>query len=247
MKIIFASLLLLSVTLPTFAQKAAISFKDHRKMEIQIQAFNGNDLMTKTGNIKIADLDSVEFKEEPSDRLVNQLTKKGLVVTVNIEPIQSLSGGEMIYDGSLTFQKIYDLPGKSASEIYQLGKRWVAITFKNSDAVTQSVLENEMIRGEGYAGSAITLSEFPAVYGNLKYQFQVDVKDGRMRFRVYSMEVSTTSAGSYPVSMYTHNQKGEPRTNSQGKNVMKSVTEHCDMLVLSLDKILLGDKKDDDW
>lgn len=148
--------------------------------------------------------------------------------------------------GNSRFQKVIEAPGKTTADLYKLAKRWVALTFTNPDKATYSELENEMVRGAGFQDNAVKLA--PLVVGDMKYQWQIDVKEGKVRFTLSDMTVITTS-GRFSFESYVFKKDGTERVNSQATNVKESFTKQASELSLSLEGSLLETTatKKDDW
>ncbi len=64
---------------------------------------------------------------------------------------------------------------KTQSEIYKKTIEWISFTFKNSNEVIQSQIENDMIRIEGFTESFNGTS-------NAKYIIEISFKEGKYKF-----------------------------------------------------------------
>lgn len=160
----------------------------------------------------------------------------------------SLSGQaqtELSYNsGNAQFQKVLDVPGKSAADLYALATRWVATTFNNPDAATWSKIDGEMVRGQGFDGSGAKLAL--GVRADARYAWQVDVKDSKVRFTVSDMRIITTS-GTFPFEAYVFKKDGSERVNGQATNIKDSFSNIANSLYLSLERTIADPKKGDDW
>lgn len=173
------------------------------------------------------------------------------IVLFALIPFVSLGQAlEMKYNletGGGEFQKVIEVPGKSANELYNLALRWVTKTFKNPESVLQAKLENEMLRGEGQQKDAVTISKTPSVLAILKYEFKIEVKDSKVRILIYNMK-SISSSGSYNVETYIYKKDCSERTNSQATNIKESITLFITGLISSFeDSILEKEKATDKW
>lgn len=145
----------------------------------------------------------------------------------------------------LQYQKVLEIPGMSAADLFKQCKKWVASTYKQAANVEQSELENEMLSGRGNAPGVVKLAAI--AYAGLGYNFKIDFKDGRIRYTVYNMEVLTQSMGDVSIEYYVMKKTGEFRKSNQSSNVQESVSAHCNSLFLSLKDFLTNSAKKDDW
>lgn len=87
--------------------------------------------------------------------------------------------------GTLEGKTIVNFTNKPAPDLYALSKEWISYTFKSSEKVTQSEIENKMIRFNGISTSVIGPSM--SFYFDLEYDIQLDFKDNKLRFRAYNL------------------------------------------------------------
>jgi hypothetical protein len=165
-----------------------------------------------------------------------------MIITLFCLSISSFSQEMKCIDGVAQIQKVVEIEGKSASDIYKAAQHWIAKSFHNKDKVIQSEIENELIRGDGYEPGKVKLAFL--VYSDLKYSFTIDIKDGRMRFTMNNLE-SKSSSGSYSVETYCCKKDGKVRTNGQSQNIKSSIEEFYQQLLKSFEAELNGKK--DDW
>src|SRR5215467_5769149 len=93
-------------------------------------------------------------------------------------------------NGVATVQKVIEVPGKSAADIYKSAIRWISIAFNNPEAVTTSTIENELITGQGSGELSM------AGFNSYKYRLQIDVKDGKARITTENFTI-LTNIGTY--------------------------------------------------
>lgn len=95
--------------------------------------------------------------------------------------------------------------GKTQSEIFKKTIDWVSVSFKNSQAVIQSKIENEFIRIEGFKESLVCINT--SLYGKEcrdgKFVLEISFKDGKYKLEITDieqfLEATTNRSGSnYP-------------------------------------------------
>lgn len=89
----------------------------------------------------------------------------------------------------LTEFVIQEVPGNSASELYQKSLEWINKTYKNPNEVILAKIENDYIRFEGYQQNLFCFNALGAKNCNdVKYQIELSFKDGRYKFGIISLE-----------------------------------------------------------
>ena len=158
-----------------------------------------------------------------------------------------------IATGRMSYTKVMEVEGKTAMELYEMCEKWVAYTFKNEDAVTQSNVEGEMIRGQGMDVKRLVIDKFTQKYGDLIFQFQIDIKDGKIRFKIYDIQ---TNALKYNLEWtedplleeHIYKPDGSERASKKAlryrANIIKSITESVQSLE---DFILNKEALDNEW
>jgi hypothetical protein len=141
-------------------------------------------------------------------------------------------------NGGGLYQKVIDVPGKNAAELYAKVNRWIIEAYTNPEKVITAKIENETIKGSG----ATSVKIGAGVNESLTYTFTIDVKDARVR---YSM--NPNRVGTYAFGTYVFKNDGTVRTNSQATNIVNSTDAHVNLLVSSLEKFLNEESKKDDW
>lgn len=91
--------------------------------------------------------------------------------------------------GKLEMIIVSDKIDKTAEELYQNTIEWVAYTFVNTESVTQSQIENKMIRFSGISQHVINRLGFTF---DLGYLIQIDIKDNKIRFQANNIDIIGT-------------------------------------------------------
>lgn len=239
---------LVTLSLFAYAQRAAVRLKDGTFKDINIKASSSDAIYIEGGSIKQSEIDTILFgTENEKFQLLYDNLKKNKVVMIfgGVDDSSTMIDRITLEnkDGSAYIQKVIEVPGKSASELFALGKRWVALTFVNTEAVTQSVLENEMIRGMGVGAVRTYFS-----VSKLQYEFKLDFKDGKVRFTMYSMYVMSSN-GRISVESYIYKKDGSMRASSYARSTASSLENEATLLIHSLKEELTNSKnnKKDDW
>ena len=89
-------------------------------------------------------------------------------------------------NGTFEIEVISEIPNKTNSEIYEITLEWIAYNFQNTESVIQSQIDNKMIRLQGISNNVID-GPMNFIYG-LGYVIQIDVKEGKIKFRVYDID-----------------------------------------------------------
>ncbi len=145
--------------------------------------------------------------------------------------------------GRARVQRVVEMPGKDAAEIYRLAQRWVALTFRNKDEVIQTEIENELVRGDGYEPKAIRMA---GSHQDFSYSFAIDIKDQRLRFTLQDMKVGYPNArNGFAVENYLFKADCSARNIPlQTKGVREGVEAFSSKLMLSLASALAEVKED---
>lgn len=140
--------------------------------------------------------------------------------------------------GAPQYQKVIEVEGKTAADLYKACNKWVAVTYKNAAAVVAAQVENEMIKGNGASVNGVKIGAL--VYATLDYSFTIDIKDGKVRYTANPGRV-----GDYLFSTYVFKNDGSIRGNSQAQNILTSVDGIINGLISSLESHF--SKPKDDW
>lgn len=150
-------------------------------------------------------------------------------------------GQSMTYDNGAVIQHVINVEG-SASDLYKAVERWVIKTYNSPDRVITGRIENEQIKGNGFSASALVLVAATNTRNDLKYSFTIEVKDGKIRYTMYSMRAEI-----HPIEAYIYKKDGSEKTNGQAKSVKASAEEVANGLVQSLEAFLNNKEKGGDW
>ncbi|RBA29489.1 DUF4468 domain-containing protein [Flavobacterium tibetense] len=106
------------------------------------------------------------------------------------------------------------IEGKTAPEIYKKVIEWIKVTYKNPDKVILSTIENEYVRFEGYSETLHSYNAMGKHYEPTKYEIEINVKDGKYKFDLISMQSlklasSYSQGGWYDVKMFTSKMTNE--------------------------------------
>jgi len=95
-----------------------------------------------------------------------------------------------IKDGRLIYEGIIDAPNKSKMDLYNNARQWFVDYFKSS----KDVIQNEDKDQGRIIGKGIILVPWKTVASNGFYDdkitIQIDVKDGKYRYRIYDMIIT---------------------------------------------------------
>lgn len=147
-------------------------------------------------------------------------------------------------NGRALFQTVIEVDSVPADELYQKVNRWILNTYKSPDDVVKASIENELVRGEGYADNAIETSL--VLIGGLKYSFKIDVKEGKVRFTMYDMKCLFPKQ-QWEVDTYVLKRDGTFRTNYQATDVKDGCTRVANDLIRSLESALINADRPEDW
>ena len=151
-------------------------------------------------------------------------------------------------DGSFEMLIISDLPDKTAKQLYQGTIDWIAYTFRNSESVTQSQVENKMVRINGVSSGVINGS-LGYKYG-LGYSIQIDIKDNKIRFRGYDLQIIGVDAArtrsNIEPSLLKSN--GDLRTGKASKKIKSDTDMELSRIYKSLiDSFSKNIESNNDW
>lgn len=151
-------------------------------------------------------------------------------------------------NGNLLGETIVLIQNKTASQIYNSSFEWVSYTFKNTESVVQSKIENKMIRISGLSKSIF--GPYMGSYLDLKYLIQIDIKDGKLKFKATDLEQVAQSAPftKTPLAVL-YKKNGELRSGNRYLEIKGKIDSELTRLIISLTKSIKGKSKtsDDDW
>jgi hypothetical protein len=151
-------------------------------------------------------------------------------------------------NGRFEAEKIYEASSNSSADIYKGVLNWIAYTFRNTESVTQSKIENEMVLLQGISSSVVDGPMFYK-YG-LEYVIQIDIKEGKLRFRAYDIKLIGADAARTRASLESTLLKnnGEIRSGKQYISYKNDTDTEINKIYLSLTSSLnQKETKKDDW
>lgn len=179
---------------------------------------------------------------------MKKLTLLFYLITIN----SIVLGQESIITGldennNLVGEKITDLENKSEVEIYKKTKEWIAFTFTNTESVMQSDIENKMLRLNGISKSVI--GPYYGFYFDLSYQIQVEIKNEKIRFRIYNLKQVSQSSPYTSSNLELIYKKGELRKGKRYGKLKNQVDEKISSIYENLIDFIKKNKttSKDDW
>lgn len=168
-----------------------------------------------------------------------------LLINFNIIWAQDV---KIVLDNNLKYnaEAIYEIEGKTQSEIYQAIIEWISYSFQNTEAVIQSQIENEMVRMNG-ASPGVIDGAMNFRYG-LAYTIQFDIKEGRIRLQAYSLQ--TTAADEFATRNDLEEsmiKKGQRRTGQLYDNIENGTNEELNRIFKSAVLYIKNGGSDDNW
>lgn len=140
--------------------------------------------------------------------------------------------------GKAHLQRVVEIPGKSAADIYKVATRWAAKSFHGKAQI--NTVENEMIKGDSYEPKLAKIAAM--IESDFAYSFLIEIKEGKMRFTMDNFQLPNVN---YSFESYCCKNDGSIRSNSQSQNLKSSVEGHANKLIESFKKSF--DEKGDDW
>ena len=100
-----------------------------------------------------------------------------------------------VVDGGVVYERVFQAPGKSKSELYNNAQLWFVKHYGGADCVQMADRDMARVVGRGFE----TIN-FKAVLGitvdyNDKMLLQIDCKDGKYRVRVYHIILESQDPG----------------------------------------------------
>lgn len=150
----------------------------------------------------------------------------------------------------LEYQKVIEVPGASASEIYNRSRTWFAEAFVDSGAVLE--IEDKatfLLMGKGKT----PCSHHPSTLGirdpgSLRFTIKVEAKDGRARISLARFDHSseTDSFGILTTSETPH-EYGEFRIYRRSWDDLKAQAESRALAIIESLELFLNAPEEDDW
>lgn len=147
------------------------------------------------------------------------------------------------HQGIARMQKVIEVAGRPAADLYAAAYKWLGKSFKNPDEVLKGHLEGEMLRGQG--SDMVDVGGAVAVQNHYQFNFLIEVKDGRVRITLDQFVVGVGPR--YSLETYLYKASGEERTNVQARTMKKDITADMNALISSLESYLVEGEKGDDW
>jgi len=159
-------------------------------------------------------------------------------LTILLLLISTLSFSQITYtNGDLQYQEVIEYPGQSKEQVYSSVKKWINVTYSNPKEVISSDLENEQIKGTGIGSQTLTVTALSICA--LKYNFLIEIKEGKARITYTSLYVLE---GRNPLKAYTH--KGSKQKTSKAAIRM---TDEANSYLSSLTKSMTVQPNNENW
>lgn len=154
---------------------------------------------------------------------------------------------ELNENGQLVGQSVITFNEKSEADIYNKSNEWIAYTFRNTESVIQSKIENKMIRIVGISKSII--GPYMGFYFDLSYLIQLDIKENKMRFTASDLTQVAQSSPYTKLSLSFLYKNGELKTGKKFIKVKEQVDNEITLLQNNLTNYIMGNEaqKKDDW
>jgi len=146
-------------------------------------------------------------------------------------------------NGKLAGQSVIEFEDKSAEDIYNKAEEWIAFTFMNTESVTQSKVENKMLRLKGISKSA--LGPFMGFEFDLSYQIQLDIKEGKLRFTANELNQVSQAPPYTKTSLELLFKKGKLKQKKGFIKMKSQIDETLTQIQESLISQITGKGKDD--
>lgn len=155
-------------------------------------------------------------------------------------------------ENGLTKYIVTEVPGKSASEIYQKTIDWINKTYQRADVVIQGEVKDDYIRFQGIDGKSLCQNpQNKLIFSCLpfRHHIEISVKDGKYKFEIVKLEQKNSLFPKYSSNpwmdlIYTWNKKGELKP-----AVVGGLPDALNALNNDLKSYILGESKksNDDW
>jgi len=150
-------------------------------------------------------------------------------------------------NGMYESELVTEIKGKTSNEIYESALEWIAYTFRNTESVIQSKIENKMVRLTGISNSVID-GPMNYKYG-LGYVMQIDIKEGKIKFHIYDIDFIGADAAKTRSSMEESILKnGELRKGKMYIGFKTDTDKELNRIYMDFINFLNKEKeKEDDW
>jgi hypothetical protein len=104
-------------------------------------------------------------------------------------------------NGSVMFEKVVEVKGKTKEQIYASLRKWFADAFKDSKSVIQvSDKEEGLITGKGnysfYLKQSVMMSP---CNGNVDFTININIKDGKFKYQIYGFKIEAAYKALLPI------------------------------------------------
>lgn len=140
-------------------------------------------------------------------------------------------------NGQVEYQEVIEVPGESASALYQKGRLWFADTYKNSKEVLElDDSANGVLVGTGWAELVYNIQ--------LYITTKIEVKEGKYRYTINNMEIKIPASS---VSARYETTLGDYWDKKKNRTIRKSILFHLQAHIDSLKAAMSTAQKTDDW
>lgn len=148
----------------------------------------------------------------------------------------------------VTISHVYEFPGMSADSLYDLTDKWVVYTYRNPDVVKIGRIKGEFIRGNGLVESGVVFDSLGRRYGDIRYIFEIEVRDQRTRFTIYDIEVSRGIYDQYqPAHAYILKPNGKQRNTQPASRTILGLQKLADRLFNDYHRYISNPKTYHGW
>lgn len=146
-----------------------------------------------------------------------------------------------ITNEAITDYLVTNCDTKTQNEIYAKTLQWIALTFKNTDAVIQAKVENELLRIEGYT------EKFNGV-SDASFMIEISFREGKYKFDPLEFTIINGINKFDLFSTHKTYFKNDGSVKSRVKETIEGAENIINGLNIDLKNHIMGVKKDkDDW
>ncbi|WP_419700637.1 DUF4468 domain-containing protein [Mucilaginibacter sp. NFX135] len=148
-------------------------------------------------------------------------------------------------NGAVVYEKVFNAPGKSKSDLFNKGQLWLIARYKNIDAI--QILNDSTGRIVGKGREMIRVRDI--LRGDEDYKvdmsLQIDCKDGKYRCRIFNIKIKDTGEGkdnilctSEDLMNYLIGNKGNPVRFSKtaSKRILQSLNNTMNGVMLAINQ-----------
>jgi len=168
----------------------------------------------------------------------------------------SISAQDYVYEnlylplneGRIRYIEVVEVPGKSKSEIFKNAKVWFANNFRSAkDVINFQDEDSGIVSGRGNTSLYLQSLGVP-VERILYYSIKIEAKDGRFRYTIDEIEISSIGLETTPIEIefskeYMYSKKGKQ------KGFSWKWYDQYEQKIIDLESRLKNDlmKNQDDW